>query len=367
MTRVAVIGAGILGAAIACRLAEAGHGVTLIDPAPGGIASRGSFGWLNAASVEDEHYCAVRQRSLALWHRLAGERPDCPASFPGMLLWEVPRDELEAMAGRLDRLGHPAELVDRAAMTRLEPGLSAPPEAALWLPSEGRAEPRAIAEWFARLAVAAGAMACPEGVTAIEGGAGAWQLRLGDRRIAADEIVIAAGAATPGLLAPLGHALVLRTEAGLLVRTAPAPGTVRALLGSPEVHFWQADDGAVLAGSDYGGMQRFDDPETEARAILSRIEALAAGLGRLRPAAIAVTDRPMLPDDRPAIGRLADGLSVAVTHSGMTLAPLIAEAIAAELAGKPPDPDLAPYRPDRPAVSGTMAGPSPRTASTASA
>ncbi len=350
MRRVAIIGAGVVGAAIAWRLAGAGHAVTLIDPRPGGIASRGSFGWLNAASADDDHYCTVRQRSLALWRRLAGEHPDCPAAFPGMLLWDAARDELEAMAGRLGRLGHPAEFVDRAGMARLAPGLSAPPDAALWLPTEGRADPRAVADWFAGAAVAAGATLCPDAVTGIEGGAGGWRLRLGVERIPADEIVIAAGAATPGLLASLGHALALRTEPGLLVRTAPAPLAVGVLLGSPDVHVWQAEDGTVLAGSDYGGRQRFEDRDAEARAILSRVEALASGLGPLRPAVVAVTDRPMLPDDRPAVGRLADGLSVAVTHSGMTLAPLIAEAIAAEVTGRAPDPQLGPYRPDRAAV-----------------
>jgi glycine/D-amino acid oxidase-like deaminating enzyme len=337
-------------------LGSEGRSVTLVDPRPGGIASPGSFGWLNAASAEDAPYCAVRQRSLALWHRLARQHPDCPISFPGFLLWEVPPDELEAMAGRLDALGHPAELVDRAAIARLEPGLTAAPETALWLPTEGRADPRAIAEWFARAAGRAGATLCPKAVTGIErtgrDAAGRWQLRLGRERLGADELVIAAGAATPGLLEPLGHALALRTEPGLLVRTAPAPRSLGVMLGSPEVHLWQAADGTVLAGSDYGGTQRFEDPQAEAQAILARAESLVAGLGRLQSDAVSITDRPMLPDDRPAVGRLAEGLHVAVTHSGMTLAPLIAEAVAAGVAGHAPDPRLAAYRPDRPAVSG---------------
>ena len=352
MTRVAVIGAGVIGAAIACRLSRDGHAVALIDSRPGGIASRGSFGWLNASSAEDDRYCAVRQRALALWHRLKAERPDCPAAFPGILLWEAPPDELDAMARRLRGLGHPAELVGRAAMGRLEPGLTAPPEAALWLPTEGRAEPRAIADWFARAAVAAGATLCPETVTGIERVAGGWELRLGIERIGADELVVAAGAATPDLLAPLGHPIALRTEPGLLVRTPPAPPSIAAMLGSPDVHLWQAEDGTVLAGSDYGGTQRFDNPQAEARAILSRVEALAAGLRPLEPDAISVANRPMLPDDRPAVGQLAEGLHVAVTHSGMTLAPLIAEAIAEDIAGRDPASGLALYRPDRPAVSG---------------
>ena len=352
MKRVAVIGAGVLGAAIAAGLAIEGHAVTLLDPRPGGVASRGSFGWLNAASADDRHYARVRLKSLALWRRLAADRPDCPVAFPGMLLWEEPAPALAATARMLSDLGHPAELLDRAAIARLEPGLAAAPEAALWLPTEGRAEPRAIAEWFGKAAVAAGAMLCPDRVTALEPRGGGWEIRMGLETMVADEVVVAAGAATPELLAPLGIALRLRTEPGLLVRSAPAPAVLDRIVGSPGVHLWQAADGSVLAGSDYGGTQRFDDPQAEARAILDRARALAPGLGALTPEAITVTPRPMLPDDRPAVGRVAENLTVAVTHSGMTLAPLIAEAVAAIVAGRAVDPMLEPYRADRPAVVG---------------
>src|ERR1035438_4570874 len=45
----AVIGAGVLGAGVAARLAEAGIGVTLLEQAePGRAATRSSFAWLNA-------------------------------------------------------------------------------------------------------------------------------------------------------------------------------------------------------------------------------------------------------------------------------------------------------------------------------
>ena len=355
MTRVAIVGAGVLGAAIAWRLAGQGHSITLLDPRPGGIASRGSFGWLNAASADDGHYATVRLRSLDLWRGIAAAHPDCPVAFPGFLLWEEPEAELARMACTLSGLGHAAELVDRAAIARIEPGLAAAPEVALWLPTEGRADPRAIAGWFARAAVAAGAMLCPDRVTALERRGAGWDIRLGIENMTADEVVVAAGAATPELLTPLGFDLQLRTEPGLLVRTLPAPAAAARILGRPEVHLWQDADGSVLAGSDYGGSQRFEDAEAETRAILSRAEALIPALGKLTADSVTVTGRPMLPDDRPALGRLAEGLTVAVTHSGMTLAPLIADAVAAGIAGAPDDPMLAPYRADRPAVLGQAA------------
>ncbi len=264
--------------------------------------------------------------------RWPGWRGRCPVSATPPSCWTAPRS------------------------ARLERGLASPPEAALWLPAEGRAEPRAIADWFARAAVAAGAVLRPDRVTRLEPKGGSWEIRLGTGTMAADEVVVAAGAATPALLAPLGIVVRLRTEPGLLVRSAPAPAALGRLLGSPGLHLWQGEDGSVLAGADYGGSDSRADPradlQAEARAILDRAQALAPGLGTLTPEAVTVTPRPMLPDDRPAIGRVAEGLTVAVTHSGMTLAPLIAGAVAAIVAGRPGDPMLGRYRADRPAVLG---------------
>ena len=125
MTRVAVIGAGVVGAAIAQALAEAGHAVALVDSRPGGIASRGSFAWLNAASAEDDRILPrppARAGPLAAARGQAGRT--APSPFPGMLFWELPRGRARRDGAAGSRgLGHPAELVDREAIARLQPGL----------------------------------------------------------------------------------------------------------------------------------------------------------------------------------------------------------------------------------------------------
>ena len=54
---VVVVGAGVVGAAIAFYLAKSGAKVTLVDrDAPGGRTSRVSFGWINALGKRPEHY-----------------------------------------------------------------------------------------------------------------------------------------------------------------------------------------------------------------------------------------------------------------------------------------------------------------------
>jgi len=42
-----------------------------------------------------------------------------------------------------------------------------------------------------------------------------------------------------------------------------------------------------------------------------------------------------------------EALYLAVTHSGMTLGPLLGELVAAEILGAAPDPRLASFRPER--------------------
>ena len=61
--RVIVIGAGIIGAAIAWHLAKAGAVVTVIDEGkPGGVATPNSWGWINASWGNPEPYFRLRMR-----------------------------------------------------------------------------------------------------------------------------------------------------------------------------------------------------------------------------------------------------------------------------------------------------------------
>jgi len=68
--RVAVIGAGIVGACVAMHLAQAGAAVTLLEKnGPGSGATEKSFAWLNTYTA-DLHYRAMRWQSLLAWHAL---------------------------------------------------------------------------------------------------------------------------------------------------------------------------------------------------------------------------------------------------------------------------------------------------------
>jgi glycine/D-amino acid oxidase-like deaminating enzyme len=94
-------------------------------------------------------------------------------------------------------------------------------------------------------------------------------------------------------------------------------------------------------------------PDTELRRwadeLLGRAQRTVRGLDDARVVEYQVCVRPLPADGQSIVGRLPgpNGLYVAVTHSGVTLAAHLSRLIAADLTTPTPPPALAPYRPVR--------------------
>ena len=341
--RIAVVGGGVVGAAIAWRLSERGANVTVIDTEdPASSASRGSHAWLNVSSTRDAHYASLRARSLRIWHKLA-RLPGCPVAFSGSFLWSRRYGGLAAHAAWLSDLGWQAEILSSAGLAQRQPWIAEAPPAALHLPDEGIADPRRVGSWLLAQARANGASTTCGHVETVEHG-----VRLSDgTQIPADTVVLAAGVATAGLAAPLGANLSVERLPGLLVRSRPAAPLATGYIATDNVHFWQDADGSILAGAEYDGADRVDAPEERAAQILQNLERLYRAANRLSTAEILIRDRPVPADGFPIVGHLpsAPDVYVAVMHSGMTLAPLIGELAARELLDGRPQPILSRYRP----------------------
>jgi len=70
--RCVVIGAGILGASVAARLATAGLRVTLLDQdQPGRATSRWSFAWVNSNDKGPRPYHDLNHAGIGAWAELA--------------------------------------------------------------------------------------------------------------------------------------------------------------------------------------------------------------------------------------------------------------------------------------------------------
>ena len=117
--RCAVIGAGVLGASVAARLAAGEMDVTVLEgDRPGRATSRWSFAWLNSNDKAPRSYHDLNHAGMRAWAELAPEldgaawyRParPCRAGPP-------PRREAPAAARvqRLTEWGYPARLIDAA-------------------------------------------------------------------------------------------------------------------------------------------------------------------------------------------------------------------------------------------------------------
>jgi glycine/D-amino acid oxidase-like deaminating enzyme len=201
-------------------------------------------------------------------------------------------------------------------------------------------------------------------------------------RIDADEVIVATGPWTPVLLDPIGLGLPITGARGWLVRLDAGPEPLRRLVASAgweeATGRWEdgavragaledasaatstllhpATDGSLIAGSS---RQPVLTPEAEEpgvpRAIVRGAIRLVPSLAEARVRSAWWGIRPMTPDERPVVGRLADGLSVATGHGseGVILGAGTGQLIAAQLLGLDAPFDPKPFDPLR---YGTAAG-----------
>jgi glycine/D-amino acid oxidase-like deaminating enzyme len=350
--KVIVVGAGIIGASIAWHLARAGAAVTIVEAGEaGGVATPRSFAWINASWGNPEPYFRLRRRSMAEWSRLVGEVPAIQLGWVGGLCWDMSADQMETYAAEHGSWGYGIRKVDRNEAERIEPNLAAPPERALHVAEEGAVEPDGAARALVEDAVKRGARLV--GRTEVRGlivESGAVRgVATADGELRADETVIAAGVATPRLAATVGVHVPLVESPGLVVYARRSQKLLNGVVIVERMEVRQTADGRIIAAAAIGRGDPGKDPQVAASAAFGEVQAMLIGGEQLAFDRYAVGYRPMPVDGFPIVGRAAgvEGLYLAVTHSGITLAPALGLFAAAELLGADDEPLLAPYRPHR--------------------
>jgi len=216
--RCVVIGAGVLGASVAARLAETGMHVTLMEAGqPGRGTSRWSFAWVNSNDKGPRPYHDLNHAGLRAWARLApaldGAAWYRPAGNLEVAASAAGRAELAARVRRLTGWGYPARLIDAAEAAQIEHALRPPGPDAMtaWFPDEAYLLTEPLIERLIARAAAHGAtlLAGEQGrVTGLDAAPGrAPTVRTaGGAVLAADQVVCCAGRWTPGLAALAGAA-----------------------------------------------------------------------------------------------------------------------------------------------------------------
>ncbi len=350
-----VVGAGIIGAATAYQLSKAGHRVIVIS-AGQADATSAAFGWINASFFLNRDHHILRAAGIVAWRRILRDLP-LNVDWQGCLCWDMPGSEMQEAYAQLRAFDYPVEILAGPQISDLEPALKNPPQQALFFPGEGAASSVDIAGQFLDAAQALGAKRINNvhvtGVVMDRGRAIGVETSQGV--IKADQVVIAAGTGTAALADSIGCHVPLVPRPAYILRTAPQAPILRHILATPGGEIRQEPSGQILLpvaiGHQGDQAEILTQPPVEAaEEALARLHANIDGLEKADWAEIIRADRPVPADGLPIVGAVAEGVYVAVLHSGITLGPIIAELIAKEFAGQLDNADaalLASCHPDR--------------------
>lgn len=403
--RVIIVGAGVVGLSTAVFLVRSGRSVTIVDPLPPpGGASYGNAGMISAdtaipvalpgmlrqvpgwlsdplgpLSVRPGYFAkampwllrwiaasrmpqverisdamrALHRDTFARWQELVG-----PSAFNGLIrrtgqvhVWET---EAETPGAKLEsrlreRQGIPSEALSQDDLRQMFPGISEKVRRGVLIPGNGfTVSPRKLVETLHRQFLDAGGEVLPERVRAIlprENGYGVFT-NMGLHE--AGQLVLAAGAWSARLVAPLGIHVPLETERGYHVMLPNAGVTASTTLSNKSGSFGVTpmDGGLRVAGTvEIAGLDAPPD-ERRALALLGNVRTLFPKIDTTGYAPW-MGFRPSTPDSLPILGE-AQGLpnlflAFGHGHFGMTGGPPSADLIASLVNRAKPRIPVEPY------------------------
>lgn len=362
--RVAIVGAGIVGAACARALARDGFAVVVLDSEPvGSGATAAGMGHVVAMDDSDAQFALCRY-SRDLWDDLAPDLPPGAEYRRTGTIWVAADDEEMAEAGRKAAFyaeqGVEAEALDSAGLARLEPNLRPGLLGGLRVPGDSVVYPPCAASFLIERAAKLGAevrLGAP--VAEIGGG---WVRLVDGSRVEADLVVNAAGVGA----ARLTPGLPIRPRKGHLVITDRHPGFVRHQL--LELGYLKSAHGSDAASVAFnvqpratgqlliGSSRQYDadDPGVEpamVRRMVDRALRYMPGLARLSAIRAWTGFRAATPDSLPIVGPHPDDprLYLATGHEGLGITTSLgtAELIADLASGRASAIPTAPYLPSR--------------------
>jgi len=361
---VVIVGAGIVGSALALECARAGLRVLVLDSSCiGGGATAAGMGQIVVMDDSEAEF-ALTHYSQQLWDEIAPELPaDVEFSRPGTL-WVAVDEEEMAEVHRKQRYhserGVAVEVLDGKQVAQAEPNLRPSLAGALRVPGDSVIYPPCAANFFLEQARLRSAVVRERTPVQSLTGQG---VRLRDGSTLAAGVVVNA---TGSWAAELTAGVDVRPRKGHLVITDRYPGFVChqvAELGYlKSAHSLDADSvafnvqprrsGQVLIGSSrqFGKSDPAVEPAMLSR-MLCRAQEYMPNLARLSALRVWTGFRAATPDSQPLVGPspTEPGLWLATGHEGLGITTSLATArlLVDQLLKRKPAIPWEPYLPGR--------------------
>ncbi|MER5599255.1 FAD-dependent oxidoreductase [Streptomyces sp. NPDC002265] len=360
---VAVIGVGVIGASVGWNLSRHGVEVVFIDAGqPGEGVTNWSFSWVNASNkTARKSYFDLNVAAMAAHRELAGIiGPDSWWYPSGHLRWaDDPAAEAKFLetAELLTGWDYRVEMYTGAEVrSRLEPALTMPDDVpVLFYPDEAWVHGRHLVGRLVGQSVASGAelrsgnAVCDIG-TGADGSTRSVALSDGSR-LDVDIVVNAAGPSASHVARLVARHLPMRREPGIVTRLDCAQVPVHRAMHAPHIEIRpDGDTSVVLHSREIDALiDTGEDPGQLARLLHESARHVVPELGNSRIAETRVVDRPIPADGWPSVGAVPSvpGYYEAVSHSGITLGPVIGRLLASEILSGKRDELLTDFRPER--------------------
>lgn len=343
---VVIVGAGIIGASIGYHLSQQGVRVTVLDAyGPASHATRGNFAWINASwAKQPRAYHSLNQKGVSGWGPLS-KALNIPLSSKGSLEWFSDAQRQAQLAKQIQEQatwGEAASMIDADNFINLEPQVSFGKAASFAFSANDRALDPVLAceALLAAVEAKGGLVDYPNRALSFKNGV----LETEAGPIKADHVVVATGVDKDAPQNLGGVSIPQRSTPGLIAVTEPLPQLIDHIIVSPGVHIHQRTDGRVVIGEQDGAPDTHGDrlrnrpldfPQSSFEEMHK--DMMLEKAGEFLPALydadvedIYIGWRPLPLDGHPVLGpsHAKANVSFAITHSGVTLAPVIGQLMA---------------------------------------
>ena len=370
-----VIGGGILGVTTTYNLARAGQKVALLEANTiAKAASNNSFAWLNSHGKDPGPYHDLNVAGMKEYSSLEEQVHTVDVHRTGSLYWAASKADDDFLINRyntLTSLDYAVEMMDRKQAQQLEPCIKFPEiaEQVLFCNDEAWVDPPQIIS--ALLGASSENIDIFENVSVQsfnKNGDVITDIKTTNGTFTADSIIICAGVSTGLLADSIQVPVPVNRKPGFLIVTSPVPPETLSRV----VHHGRAAYTANVAKDDISCHLRPDisggirigadlyDMAVDEKSIVDPIPSFAYELHDLAKSVLPALEnteiakahlgiRPIPADGFTVAGLLPQykNAYVAVTHSAVTMGPLIGRLVSEEVLGNSPDPLLKEFRPER--------------------